>query len=126
MQTKSKRIITSGCGLREGLFYDYYAKTNNVPLIAEDILKESTQNVLRLFSVNIEHNRHVAALALSMFDGWHGLHGLGKQYKKLLKTAALLHDIGITINYYFRPDPCGADALRRHRRLAQRHRQTVF
>ena len=99
-QTKSKRIITSGCGLREGLFYDYYAKTNNVPLIADDILEESTQNVLRLFSVNIEHNRHVAALALSMFDGWHGLHGLGKQYKKLLKTAALLHDIGITINYY--------------------------
>ena len=42
----------------------------------------------------------MAALALSMFDGWHGLHGLGKQYKKLLKTAALLHDIGITINYY--------------------------
>ena len=99
-QTNSKRIITSGCGLREGLFYDYYAKTNNVPLIADDILEESTQNVLRLFSVNIEHNRHVASLALSMFDGWHGLHGLGKQYRKLLQTAALLHDIGITINYY--------------------------
>ena len=99
-RTNSKRIITSGCGLREGLFYDYYAKTNHVPLIADDILEESTQNVLRLFSVNIEHNRHVAALALSMFDGWHALHGLGKQYRKLLKTAALLHDIGITINYY--------------------------
>ena len=99
-QTKSKRIITSGCGLREGLFYDYYAKTNNVPLIADNILEESTRNVLRLFSVNIEHNRHVAALALSMFDGWHGLHGLGRQYRKLLKTAALLHDMGITINYY--------------------------
>ncbi|MBR2182018.1 MAG: Ppx/GppA family phosphatase [Acidaminococcaceae bacterium] len=100
IQTHSKRIITSGCGLREGLFYDYYAKTNNVPLIAGDILEESTQNALRLFSVNIEHNRHVAALALSMFDGWHALHGLGKQCRKLLKTAALLHDIGITINYY--------------------------
>ena len=99
-QTKSKRIITSGCGLREGLFYDYYARTNTVPLIANDILEESTQNVLRLFSVNIEHNRHVAALALAMFDGWHGLHGLGRQYRKLLRTAALLHDIGITINYY--------------------------
>jgi exopolyphosphatase/guanosine-5'-triphosphate,3'-diphosphate pyrophosphatase len=71
-----------------------------VPLIADDILEESTQNVLRLFSVNIEHNRHVADLALSMFDGWHGLHGLGRQYRKILKTAALLHDIGITINYY--------------------------
>ena len=99
-QTNSKRIVTSGCGLREGLFYDYYSKTNNVPLIADDILEESTQNVLRLFSVNIEHNRHVADLALSMFDGWHGLHGLGRQYRKILKTAALLHDIGITINYY--------------------------
>jgi exopolyphosphatase/guanosine-5'-triphosphate,3'-diphosphate pyrophosphatase len=99
-QTNSKRIITSGCGLREGLFYDYYSKANNVPLIADDILEESTQNVLRLFSVNIEHNRHVAGLALAMFDGWHALHGLGKRYRNLLKTAALLHDIGITINYY--------------------------
>ena len=42
----------------------------------------------------------MAGLALSMFDGWHGLHGLGRQYRKILKTAALLHDIGITINYY--------------------------
>ena len=39
-QTNSKRIVTSGCGLREGLFYDYYSKTNNVPLIADDILEE--------------------------------------------------------------------------------------
>ena len=99
-QTNSKRIITSGCGLREGLFYDYYAKTNNVPVIADDILETSTENVLRLFSVNIGHNRHVAELALKMFDSWHALHGLGSQYRKLLKTAALLHDIGITINYY--------------------------
>jgi len=99
-QTGSKRIITSGCGLREGLFYDYFAKTNDIPLISGDILETSTQNVLRLFSVNIQHNRHVAELALAMFDGWHGLHGLGKQCRKLLKTAALLHDIGININYY--------------------------
>lgn len=99
-QTGSKRIVTSGCGLREGLFYDYYAKTNNVPLIADDILEDSTLNVLRLFSLNIQHNRQVACLAVTMFDAWHKLHGLGKQYRKLLKTAALLHDIGININYY--------------------------
>ena len=29
--TGAKKLITSGCGLREGLFYDYYAKANNVP-----------------------------------------------------------------------------------------------
>ena len=99
-QTNSKRIVTSGCGLREGLFYDYYAKTNHIPVIADDILEASSENALRLFSVNIAHNRHVAELALAMFDGWHALHGLGAQYRRLLKTAALLHDIGITINYY--------------------------
>ncbi len=98
--TGSKRIVTSGCGLREGLFYDYYAKTNRVPLIAEDILDSSTENALRLYSVNIEHNRKVAGLALAMFDSWHGLHRLGPRYRELLKTAALLHDIGISINYY--------------------------
>lgn len=99
-QTGSKRIITSGCGLREGLFHDYYARMNHIPLIAEDILDSSTQNMLRLYSNNQEHCRHVADLALLMFDGWNELHGLNRRYKRLLNTAALLHDIGITINYY--------------------------
>lgn len=99
-QTDSKRIITSGCGLREGLFHDYYARTNNIPLIAEDILAVSTLNVLRLYSNNQDHCRHVADLALHMFDGWAELHGLNRRYRRLLHTAALLHDIGITINYY--------------------------
>ena len=32
--TGSKQLITSGCGLREGLFYDYYSKERGIPLIA--------------------------------------------------------------------------------------------
>ena len=35
-----------------------------------------------------------------MFDAWKPLHRLGKNCRRLLKTAALLHDIGITINFY--------------------------
>ena len=99
-QTACKRIITSGCGLREGLFYDYYAKVNQVPLIADDILETSTLNVLRLYSNNEEHCRHIADLALTIFDGWRDLHKLNRSCRPLLKTSALLHDIGITINYY--------------------------
>ena len=93
-------MIVSGCGLREGLFYDYYSKARKVPLIADDILETSTENMLNLYSTDVEHCRHIAFLALTMFDSWSELHGLGKRYRKLLKTAALLHDIGITINYY--------------------------
>lgn len=99
--TGAKRLITSGCGLREGLFYDYYSKANHVPLIAKDILAMSRENMLNLYEkTDTSHARHITELALAMFDGWSQLHGLRKNYRRLLETAALLHDIGITINFY--------------------------
>ena len=98
--TGAKKLITSGCGLREGLFYDYYSKSNNVPLIAKNILERSRENTLRLFESDTAHARHITKLALAMFDGWMELHKLRKSNRRLLETAALLHDIGITINFY--------------------------
>ncbi len=99
--TGAKKLVTSGCGLREGLFFDYYSKANNVPLIAKDILAQSRENMLNLYEkTDSAHARHITHLALSMFDGWSELHGLRKNYRRLLETAALLHDIGITINFY--------------------------
>jgi exopolyphosphatase/guanosine-5'-triphosphate,3'-diphosphate pyrophosphatase len=41
-----------------------------------------------------EHSRHVAGLALSLFDQTHDLHGLGEHERELLEYGALLHDIG--------------------------------
>ncbi len=98
--TGAKTLITSGCGLREGLFYDYYSKTNHVPLIADNILDRSRENVLNLYEPDQAHSRHITQLALSMFDGWQDMHGINKKYRPLLETAALLHDIGIMINFY--------------------------
>ena len=93
-------MIISGCGLREGLCFDYYSKSENMPLIAPDILDRSTQNILTLYTPDTTHSKHITELALTMFDAWKDLHKLDKDYRKLLKTAALLHDIGITINFY--------------------------
>ena len=98
--TGAKKLITGGCGLREGLFYDYYSKSNNAPLIAKNILERSRENTLRLFESDTAHARHITKLALAMFDGWMELHKVRKSYRRLLETAALLHDIGITINFY--------------------------
>ena len=98
--TGAKKLITSGCGLREGLFYDYYSKSNNVPLIAKNILERSRENTLLLFESDTGHARHITKLALAMFDGWMELHKVRKSNRRLLETAALLHDIGITINFY--------------------------
>jgi exopolyphosphatase/guanosine-5'-triphosphate,3'-diphosphate pyrophosphatase len=41
-----------------------------------------------------EHARHVAKLALEIFDKTHELHGLDTDDRELLEYAALLHDIG--------------------------------
>ncbi len=98
--TGSKKIITSGCGLREGLFYDYYYKAHQMPLVANNILERSCENILKLYTADVTHSRHITALALKMFDSWTKLHNLPKGTRKLLETAALLHDIGITINFY--------------------------
>ena len=96
----SKKLIVSGCGLREGLFFDYYCKAHNLPLVADNILQRSRENILKLYTPDTSHSKHITALALNMFDSWPKLHGLSKGYRKLLETAALLHDIGITINFY--------------------------
>ncbi len=98
--TGSKKLVISGCGLREGLFFDYYCKANGQQVIADDILKRSRDNIMKLYASDISHSKHISAMSLSMFDNWSELHGLGKSSRRLLKTAALLHDIGITINFY--------------------------
>lgn len=98
--TGCKKLVTSGCGLREGLFYEYYAKTNDIPVVANNILERSRENILKLYTADTAHSRHITSLAMTMFDNWPQLHGLNKGYRKILETAALLHDIGITINFY--------------------------
>lgn len=98
--TGASQLITSGCGLREGLFYDYYSKANNIPIVSEDILKDSRENMMKLYGVDQKHARQVSRLALSIFKGWQRLHHLPKETLRILETAALLHDTGIEINFY--------------------------
>lgn len=98
--TNATQLITSGCGLREGLFYDYYSKANKLPVVSKDILADSRENIMKLYGVDLNHARKVCQFALIMFDRWQKLHKLPREYRKLLETAALLHDIGIEINFY--------------------------
>lgn len=98
--TGSKEIIISGCGLREGLFFDFYAKTFKIPLVATNMLQSSTENILKQSTVEERHSFFVRDFALKMFDAWEPIHKLPASYRKILETAAVLHDIGITINYY--------------------------
>jgi exopolyphosphatase / guanosine-5'-triphosphate,3'-diphosphate pyrophosphatase len=101
--TGGSQLIISGCGVREGLFFRYYLSRANEYEIIPDILMHSTHNMLQFYKGHISHAYKVADFAESMFDGWQSLLGCDTRDKTLMRVAALLHDIGITINYYDHP-----------------------
>lgn len=98
--TQATNIIVSGCGVREGMFLEYYLAKQQQPKVIPDILLHSTRNMLLFYKGNEAHADHVANLAETMFDKWHSILRLSSRDRRLLRVAALLHDIGITINYY--------------------------
>jgi len=101
--TRANRLIVSGCGLREGLFLNYYLARLGQPEVIDNILLHSAHNMLLFYKGDAAHAYHVANLTDAMFDGWQNLHKLDERDRLLLRVAALLHDIGITINYYDHP-----------------------
>lgn len=99
-RVRASNLIVSGCGVREGLFFRHYLKHEYYPDVLADILSHSALNMLRFYKVNEQHALHVTDIALQLFDGWAAMHHLDARDRMLLRTASLLHDIGISINYY--------------------------
>ena len=93
-------LIVSGCGVREGLFFQHYLQYEDLPEVIPDILGHSTLNMLRFYKVGEDHAIQVCRLALCLFDNCRAIHHLDNRDRALLECASLLHDIGISINYY--------------------------
>ncbi|ATW26300.1 exopolyphosphatase [Candidatus Formimonas warabiya] len=95
-----EEIVISGSGLREGLIFDHLARQEK---IIRDPLDYSIRNIAGNHNLNEKHGQRVYHLFRSLFDQLKPLHHLGPEYGNILKTAALLHDCGININYYGHP-----------------------
>jgi exopolyphosphatase/guanosine-5'-triphosphate,3'-diphosphate pyrophosphatase len=87
-------------GMREGVFFERLLAEHDPPLF-EDVRRSSVLNMAAHYHVDIEHTRHVAALALGMFDELArlGLHDGDARERELLWAASMLHDIGMSIDY---------------------------
>lgn len=99
----SKEMVISGCGLREGLFFEYYASYFHLPSPRfDDILKFSVRNFIGTLGsiINEEHCQQVTRTAGLLFDQFKNLHGYGERERLYLTTAAKLHDVGKIINFY--------------------------
>jgi len=95
----SRKLIISGNGLRDGLFFRRELLAPAGELVP-DVLEHSLDNLMKRYGVNRRHASHVNTLTLSMFDQLQGIHGFSEQHRKVLHAAALLHDIGMHIDYF--------------------------
>src|SRR3954451_19622531 len=92
-------------GLREGVFFErYLARDSGGEALFDDVRRASVVNLAAQYGMDPDRNRHiahVAHLALELFDDLAaaGLHPGERGERELLWAAALLHDIGMTIDY---------------------------
>ncbi|MCL2798076.1 MAG: Ppx/GppA family phosphatase [Firmicutes bacterium] len=97
-----EKIIISGSGIREGIMYNHAVPTTIEKPITE-VLWHSVYTMMHYFDVNIPHAEHVCSLSLQLYKQLRVLHKLPRQYVKVLRVAALLHDAGMRIKYYDHP-----------------------
>ncbi len=91
-------------GLREGVFFERHLSDPaypKSPRLFEDVRRASVENLAARYRVDRAHTRHVAALALGMFDqlAHMGLHAGDPEERELLWAACMLHDIGMSVDY---------------------------
>jgi exopolyphosphatase / guanosine-5'-triphosphate,3'-diphosphate pyrophosphatase len=106
------RLETTEAGLREGVFFERLLaerwpaigaapdSAGRAPLF-EDVRQTSVLNLAARYHPDLAHTRHVAALALGMFDALArlGLHDGDARERALLWAASMLHDIGMSVDY---------------------------
>jgi len=93
-------LETTEAGLREGVFFERLL-TGREPPLFEQVRPTSVLNLAAQYHVDAAHTRHVAALALGMFDELArlGLHAGDARERELLWAASMLHDIGMSVDY---------------------------
>lgn len=97
----AEQFVTSGYGVRDGLFYEYYfSVVHDEDKMMNNVLTHSIKVAQDLYHLDCEHAARVSYFSNKMFKAWFTLHRLPKEYEKILKVASELHDIGIAINYY--------------------------
>ncbi len=96
----SPEMRISAYGLRDGYFLKYLNQERHQSVLFPDVLEASVYNMMKRFFVNQEHARQVERIAVKLFEGLAPLHNFDSNDLKLLKISALLHDIGMHIEYY--------------------------
>ena len=95
-------ITLCDLALREGLVLDYiHRNTATIRKIDRypDVRRRSVIELGERCGYSAAHARHVALLAMAVFDQTRAFHKLGDREREWLEYGALLHDAGVHISY---------------------------
>lgn len=95
-------ILVPHVGVKEGVLLDVAEDLLGPGVHASRLEQQAFVGALALgrrFQFDETHARHVARLALSLFDQLQALHGLEEADRRVLLVAAVLHDVGQFISY---------------------------
>ncbi len=91
--------VISGSGLREGIMFNYAMPVTFEKPIS-DVLGYSLKTLVKYYGCNEAHVEQVLSLCIQLFKQLRVLHKFPRQYMRILKVAAMLHDSGTSIKYY--------------------------
>jgi exopolyphosphatase/guanosine-5'-triphosphate,3'-diphosphate pyrophosphatase len=94
-QTGAAQVVVPLVSIREGYLIDLAFGVDSEQ--QEEFYSQITASAVNLgrkFHFNEAHARHVANLSMTLFDALAKEHGMDSRQRMMLKTAAILHDIG--------------------------------
>ena len=104
--TERDNIIVSSSGLRTGLIFNYSVPTT-VDKPISDVLTFSLASLAELYHCEKQHTDNVVNLSIQLFKQLRVLHKFPRQYLRILKVAAYLHESGKAVQYYNYPKHSG-------------------
>jgi len=92
-------FVVGGSGLREGImFKEALPQTEERPI--SDVLTYSLNTLVKYYDSDLRHVEQVVKLSVQLFKQLRVLHKYPRQYLKVLKIAASLHDCGNRVRFY--------------------------
>jgi exopolyphosphatase/guanosine-5'-triphosphate,3'-diphosphate pyrophosphatase len=84
-------------GLREGVFFERLHPDG----LSSDVRRDAVRNLASQYDTDFSHSEHVARLSLEIWDGLaaQNLHRGDPNERELVWATAMLHDIGVAVDY---------------------------
>jgi exopolyphosphatase / guanosine-5'-triphosphate,3'-diphosphate pyrophosphatase len=93
---RTTRVVAPGVGLKEGIAYELVDRHFRVWdfHVEENAAVQAAVQLGRHYQFDEAHATHVDRIAARLFDGLEIVHKLGRDDRRALRMASLLHDVG--------------------------------